>query len=303
VKAASSYFKIGLFTVLGVVALFGIAFALGLHTSQPETIEFHTYFDESVQGLELGAPVKYRGIPIGNVSTIEIAPDHRFVHVVLGCDVKKANAVGLIDVPPDLRAQLGIQGITGVKLVDMDFFNPSESPAPKLNFATPPHTIPSAPSLLKGVEDRLVVVIERLTPLIDTTIAAMQKINNMLGDFNEQQVPRRLLVVVDNMNNAITDLRTLVGGVNQSNVSGKAAETLDALNVSIGKLDDVLTRLGGEAGLVTSTQKTMGLLGRKTGAELDKTLRDLDEAARAIRNLAESIERDPDMLIKGRSRQ
>jgi paraquat-inducible protein B len=73
-------------------------------------------------------------------------------------------------------------------------------------------------------------------------------------------------------------------------------------------MDAVLDRLGGEGGLVASTQRvtdSVGDLGRSTSgsaAQLDRTLRDLDETLIALRELAEAIERDPDMLVKGRAR-
>ena len=64
----------------------------------------------------------------------------------------------------------------------------------------------------------------------------------------------------------------------------------------------------GDSGLVASTRRatdSIGDLGRSTSdstADLERTLRDLDEAAKAIRQLAESIDRDPDMLVKGRAK-
>jgi len=66
--------------------------------------------------------------------------------------------------------------------------------------------------------------------------------------------------------------------------------------------------VGGDAGLVASTRRatdSIGDLGRRTvdsTGDLDRTLRDLDEAAAAIRALAESVDRDPDMLLKGRAK-
>ena len=50
--------------------------------NREETVSFVTYFDESVQGLEVGAPVKLRGVPIGHAVDIGFAPDRRHIEVV-----------------------------------------------------------------------------------------------------------------------------------------------------------------------------------------------------------------------------
>ena len=73
-------------------------------------------------------------------------------------------------------------------------------------------------------------------------------------------------------------------------------------------MNGLLEGIGGDGGLVASTQRatdSIGDLGRSTNgsaAKLERTLRDLDEAAVAIRGLAEAIDRDPDMLVKGRAK-
>ena len=66
-SAASTHFKLGIFTVLAIVAVLAAAFGLGWRGVKSDTVRYHTYFDETVQGLELGSPVKYRGVLIGSV--------------------------------------------------------------------------------------------------------------------------------------------------------------------------------------------------------------------------------------------
>jgi len=77
-----NHFKIGLFVLLAVAATLATAVAFGASASQRPTLAYHTFFNESVQGLELGPPVKYRGVTIGVVAAIEIAPDRPHVDVV-----------------------------------------------------------------------------------------------------------------------------------------------------------------------------------------------------------------------------
>src|SRR5215207_3578433 len=112
-SAPTNYYKLGLFVVVGfVVAVIG-ATVSGIASMRNETVKYHTYFNESVQGLDLGSAVKFRGVTIGHVSAIEIAPDHRLVDVVSELDVRDIKRLGLTEVarpksktkfaiPPDL---------------------------------------------------------------------------------------------------------------------------------------------------------------------------------------------------------
>ena len=158
--APTNYFKLGLFVILSFSAAGVAATALGAAALRKDTTIYHTYFNESVQGLDVGAPVKFRGVTIGKVSRIEIAPDHRHVDVVEELDVKDIRRLGLEEkdsrplkhakfhVPSDLRAQLGSQGVTGVKFVSIDFFDPATNPPPTLPFTPRENYIPASPSLI-----------------------------------------------------------------------------------------------------------------------------------------------------------
>src|SRR4029079_11810553 len=113
------------FVLLGFGLAIAAAVLLGVATTRKQTVKYHSYFNESVQGLDLGSPVKFRGVTIGHVSAIEIAPDHRMVDVVSELDTTDIKRMELTEmghgklgkekfaIPPDLRAQLGSQGITG----------------------------------------------------------------------------------------------------------------------------------------------------------------------------------------------
>src|SRR5262249_22271990 len=153
---------------------------LGLRHLRRETVAFHTYFNESVQGLDIGAPVKFRGVTIGAVSNLQIAPDHRHVVVTEDIDAKTVAQLGLTHVPPDLRAQLGSQGITGVKFVSIDFFDPKLNPLPVLPFELPPNYIPAAPSMMKNLEDTLTQAMDKLPDLVDAVVAIATRVDRMV---------------------------------------------------------------------------------------------------------------------------
>lgn len=302
-------FKLGLFTVLALVAIVAALFGLGIRGMRSDTVDYHSYFDESVQGLEIGSPVKYRGVTIGTVGGIGIASDNRYVDVTLRIDRHEAHKLKVREVAPNLRAQLGAQGITGVKFVNIDFFDPKVVPPPELSFPHDDHYIPAAPSLMKGLEDSVTELLQKLPGLVAVTIATLDKIQLMIADFQEERIPHRLGKAIDSVTSTVADLHLLLAHVDQARIPDKTAKAIENLDTTVSHVNTLLATVGGDGGLIASTKRTsdtIGDLGRSTqgsAEELERTLRDLDEAVQAIRDLAIAIERDPDMLVKGRSKE
>jgi paraquat-inducible protein B len=158
--AAVGAFVIGAFA-LGVVAL--LTFGGVSIFSKPQ--RFVVYFNESIHGLDLGSPVKLRGVRVGRVADLNIRYDektNRSVVAVL-CEFNRDkmtdNKGALIDVTDraelqtlvdhGLRAQLGVLGLaTGLLFVELDFFNPKEFPANDKLTELKYVVVPSVPSAI-----------------------------------------------------------------------------------------------------------------------------------------------------------
>ncbi len=313
--APTNYAKLGLFVVLGVAAAIATVLFLGYRSMQHETVAYYTFFNESVQGLELGSPVKFRGVTIGSVSAIEIAPDHRRVQVRNNLVVADIERLGLaaekehdhktrFDVPPEMRAQLGSQGITGVKFVAIDFFDPKTNPLPELPFPPPRNYIPAAASLMKNLEDTVSKAMERLPELTDATVTVMNRIDRMVAILEDQDAMGTTVRAMKHADEVLTGLDKTIKKIDKANLPERAGSTIDDLKVALGKMNKVLDRVDGETGLVASAQRSFGEVGRSANGatrDLDDTLREVRQAAEAIRELASTLDRDPDMLLKGRS--
>ena len=315
--APTNHYKLGLFVIVGVAAAILAGGLFGAASFRKDTVLYHTYFNESVQGLSLGSPVKFRGVTIGYVAAIEIAPDHRMVDVVSELDTEEVKRMGLneagkrrFSVPPDLRAQLGSQGITGVKFIAIDFFDVTSNPTPTLTFEAPAdHYIPAAPSMMKNLEDTITRAMDSLPQMVESVVLIMARVDRLAAKLEQQDVSGKTVATLANADAVMASLQRAIARIDRQDLGGKAAKAMADVNVAMNKMNSVLDRLDGQAGLVASTQRAtdafgdIGQAGRHTQRDLGTALRDVSEAAEAVRSLVEALESDPDMLLKGRTKR
>jgi phospholipid/cholesterol/gamma-HCH transport system substrate-binding protein len=304
----TTQFKLGLFALAAVIALAATAVGFGVRGARSEAIRYQTYFDESAQGLELGAPVKYRGVKIGNVGDISIAPDRRQVGVGLAIDRSAAVRLDLEQRSPALRTQIAMQGITGVKFIDMDFVSPESNPPMPLPFPPGARYIPSRPSLFKGLEGRLGGVVRDIPDLIERATIAIDKLGRVLDDVREQKLAERAASFIDHIDATNEQLQRWVDNLTAARLPTRAATSLDKFDALTTKLTRTVDELEGAGELVASAKRAtdnfgdVGRTARASSRELERTLRDVGDAARALREFIDALDREPDMLVKGKAR-
>lgn len=304
----TTQFKLGLFSLAALVAFVIAAVALGVRATRPSTERFQTYFDESTQGLEIGSPVKYRGVRIGNVSDISIAPDRKQVNVGLAIERGAARRLDLARNPPGLRTELVMQGITGVKFIDMDFVDPEVVKPPILGFPPGKNYIPSQPSLFKGLEGRVGGVLDQLPDLIDSATLTFNEFGVLLDEMHRHKLGDKASKVLANLEHTSEALDHWVAQIDRARLPAHLTSTLNKLDALATKLTSTADQLSGTSELIASATRATDSIGevgrsaRGAARELDRTLRELGEAARAFRDLVDELQREPDMLVKGKAR-
>jgi ABC-type transporter Mla subunit MlaD len=294
----TNYVKIGLFVVLGFAAAAAFAVAVGATSTHKKTVAYYTYFNEPVTGLDVGAPVKGRGVDVGLVGGITFAPDHMMIEVRMDLETgvldRFGGAQALGAVHPDLRAQLASQGLTGARFVSVDFLDPTANPPPALSFTPTERYIPAAKSQQKSLEDSVTKAMEGLSNLVDT--------------MSREGLSEKTVQAVTTANEVLTTLEQFLRGLDRQHIPQRVAATIEQLGGAVDKVDKVLDRVDGEKGLIATAQRSVssfGEVGRNaTGAtrDLDQTLGEIREAAAAVRLLADELEREPDILLKGRAK-
>lgn len=136
-----SYFKVGVFVIAAsVIAVIGVIL-LGVGTVFQKNVLVETYIDESVQGLDVGSAVKFRGVPIGKVeqislTSVEYTTPKRYVLVRAGIapNIFRGNLAELTpsgfkaEIERGLRLRLAAQGLTGVAYLEADYADPQRNP-------------------------------------------------------------------------------------------------------------------------------------------------------------------------------
>jgi len=326
-SAPSNHWKLGLFVVAGAVLFIALLLVLGARSLHEETVTYETYFDESVQGLDIGSPVKFRGVTIGNVGKIDIAPDRRHVEVSCAIVVSQLVSLKLMDttpkpralpfgikrpvtlaIPLDLRTQLASAGITGVKFISIDFFDIKDNPPPSLPFATPENYIPSAASTMKNLEDAVVKTVNRLPEIADQVVAVIGQVNHLLTTIDDAKLPQQTSTSLARMGELLAAFQTSLKQADISGLSNEARQTIAGLKAAIAHLDAMLASMGSEKGVLASAQRATESIGdlaggaKGVGPELADTLRAVREAADSIQHLADALDTDSDMLLKGRAK-
>lgn len=309
--------KLGLFVIVGFgVALLAL-FMLGARSWGKKTVEFVSYFDESVQGLERGTAVMFRGVTVGRVSAIDIARDLRHVQVTGELSVEKVGNLDLgiggkglkpTKLNPDLRVQLAQTGITGVKFILIDFFDSKTNPPEPLPFEPPANFIPTAASTMKTLEDTVTKTANRFPEMADDAAKAIAQVRMVAEQMQQGRLPERAAETLTQANSSLVELTAQVKALNAGKLSGEVEQNLKEFNGVLVKTNALLARLDGEQGLFHNAERSADAIGdvargaRSLGPELESTLREVRGAARSIKRLADELERDPDMLLKGRAR-
>lgn len=173
-----NYRLIGLSVLFGFFMIFGFTYWLLKPSSKDEMQKYLIYFNESVSGLNLNAPVKYRGISVGKVVDLRINPSN-IEQVQATVEILKTTPIKETTV-----AKLTAQGITGLTYINLSL---GDNSAPLLKAKKGEHypIIKSVPSLFKNVEKSLGELSSQLSDVLE-------KANTFLDESNRNDTHRVL---------------------------------------------------------------------------------------------------------------
>lgn len=314
-------FVVGAFALLIIIILIFSNGKLYNHRSNKYVI----YFEGSVNGLNVGAPVKLKGVAIGSVTDILVQYDmdnsRVLTPVIAEIDLSKVSDIRtkhLIHQPPKLdaliarglRARLALQSlVTGQLYVDVNFY--PEKPVQLVgeeDLEWP--EIPSIPSSSEEIENTIDEAISEVRKLpiqetFEATLHSVQHIERLLG---APEAKASLIVLHDSLH----DLQNLIRHLNDkvdpltssleltlTNTRGLEQILNKRLEPFLSTSEKTLVMASETLNQAKSTMATMEAATDRKSA-LEDTLRELSAAARSIRSLTDTLERNPQTLIYGK---
>jgi paraquat-inducible protein B len=286
------------------------------------------FFEGSVKGLQIGAPVMFHGVQIGHVTDIVLEVNARdlkaFIPVYIEIYQRKIAPMGedhIYDqrflqalIKKGLRAQLQLQSfVTGQLMVNLDFY--PNAPIRLVGLEKQYTEIPTIPSSL----EQLTKKIEEL-PLKEIA----DRLNETLAGINRLVNSRDLQASIGSLNQMLKDSDALVKNLNAT-VGPLASDirgTTDAARATFAQAEKTLRFDEGAPGQIASsiketlseanatlkeTQTAVANLNRiavqnaNLGYEIGMTLEQISELSRSIRVLADYLERHPEALLRGKS--
>jgi paraquat-inducible protein B len=192
--------------------------------------------------------------------------------------------------------------------ISIDFFRPADNPILPLPFAVPENYIPSARSTMKNLEDSVLQAVDKFPELAGEVVVLLGKISQLLEDLTAQHIADKASATLAHVDDVLVDVQRTIKRANIAKLSTDAQATLNQLAGTATRVNTLLERLQGEKGLIDNVARASSAIGEAAhsttglGESLEETLRNVQDAAGAIQRLGEALDRDSDMLLKGRTR-
>jgi phospholipid/cholesterol/gamma-HCH transport system substrate-binding protein len=294
-----SFAIVGAFVLLLGAALVGGTLWLSSGEAYRQSYQTYlVYMGESVAGLSPDATVSYRGVQVGRVRKIELAPDNSEL-VRLTLDIVKGTPI-----KQDTVATLHTQGLTGIAHVELSGGSPS-SPPLTAKPGEPYPVIPSGPSLLTRLDTAV-------TELLDNLNKSSSSLNRVL-DADNRKAFAQTLANLETVSRTLAQRSQSIDATlsstarameNVAKLSDQLSGLVDRVQASAERFDSMSSRVSQASSDVVETVRGAGAdVHRFTGETLPETralIAELRGLSASLRRFSDELEANPALLVQGR---
>jgi phospholipid/cholesterol/gamma-HCH transport system substrate-binding protein len=281
---------IGLFVILGVVMGVVAIIWVGATSYFQKGSAYISYFDESVQGLQLNSAVKFRGVDVGLVESIRVAPDNRNIGVVMKINMKD-------DLQKNAVAQLKSAGITGIMFVELDLRKPDEaSLTPKIDFPSEYPIIASRPSEMQRLVAGVNEIVEKFNKIdakgiSDQLIATTKALEEVIKGKQMTSILARVDAAAGNLDRLTARADKILGEAGLDKTVAEAREALTGARSLLATVNGQILAMKLPATLAEA---------REIGRELQATSQNLRQSSETLEMLLQRVYERPSDLLFGK---
>lgn len=304
-SSKTSNFKIGLFVLIGLILVIitVILFGAGKFFKEKYTIE--TYFDQSVQGLDVGAPLKFNGVQIGDVNDIHfVFNDYKTnkQYVLVRANIYPDSVRGgagrrLADKYDDmgvflnelvkngLRLELASQGITGVAFLNMVYIEPDKFPAYDIDWKPEYPYIPSKPGTIT-------IITEAIQNLSEDVGSLINELRKSLQDANIAKIGQDLDKLLINFDRTSINLNTILE-------SEEVGSSLKHLSNTLANIDKSTTNLPQTLSELSKIILNIKRLTLRQQQDIDNILENITATTQNLTEMLDTGKRQPSWMLFG----
>lgn len=290
-----NFVVVGVFVLALSAALIGGVLWLSSSKSYRATYDiYQTYMHDSVAGLNLDAPVRYRGVEVGRVQKITLAPGN-VEQVQLTLAIEHG-----VPVKVDTVAILQVQGLTGIAYVELTGGGRDSPPLQKQANDSYP-VIRSGPSLMTRLDSAVTVLLTNLNRTSENLNAVLDEENrrivkNTLADL--AVLSRTLAARSGTIDSSLVDAaHTLKNAARMSDELPKIVQRVQRSADAFDRMSDEITRVGARAGNVLDSAQQFST---STLPEVHQLVLELRDLTVSLRRVSDQLEQDPGVLLRGK---
>lgn len=291
------YVIVGIFVLLLGTATVGVSLWLAFGDVAYEYRTYRVYMNESVSGLFIDAPVKYRGVQVGRVRELSLVPDNP-EEVMITMDIDAS-----VSIKEDTTAKLDVQGVTGIASIELSGGS-RESPPLKAKPGEPYPVIQPGQSLFTRVDSAVSELIGNL--------------NMVANDLHALLTPQtrshfeNILANLDSVTKSVAEQRVALGESVKafSTFSRNAAQASEQLPQLVTRVDNAIVTLQHMADDVAQATRevreqvhaggdSLQTLGGRTLPEMDALLAEMRQLTASFQRLSDRLEEDPRAILYG----
>ncbi|MFA6102523.1 MAG: MlaD family protein [Victivallaceae bacterium] len=324
-------YKVGIFVAIGLLLIVISLLLLGALEYFAPKYKAYTVVNQSVQGLEPGAKVKYSGVTIGKVTDVSIGFKQKDIYIYMEFPMKRMDPVYKNLSPGEyrkkltedfasyikggLRGRLALEGITGSLYIELKFYDPQQFPAASGTeyhpFGEDMLYVPSIPMVeIASIIENIEKAVNKLANLnYDQTLSDLNKVlastNRMLNDEDLKSSLKDIKVTA-------AELKSIVEKINKSITESKMNDTVKNLNQTLDRIGSLADFMKTEVQKSDIPQTTGTARNFMNSSEYKFTVlrndlltasKRLEDTLNAFKMLALYLEQNPSSLISGKQGQ